>query len=211
MKFLFQLLAALLLWMFIACNDQPGRSDSSNKEKATADMLVQPMDKKESVPAPAPASISAVHMTPPVIVKDEKVADGVADSEMPPAPEKPYNTEDYDHIVENRFLAATQNPLSTFSIDVDEAAYSNIRRYINDGSIPPAGAVRIEEMVNYFKYDYPQPEGDKPFTVNTEIGDCPWNPGHRLALIGLQGKNIPSANLPASNLVFLMKKMVPDW
>jgi len=204
MKFLFQLLAALLLWMFIACNDQPGRSDSSNKEKATADMLVQPMDKKESVPAPAPASISAVHMTPPVIVKDEKVADGVADSEMPPAPEKPYNTEDYDHIVENRFLAATQNPLSTFSIDVDEAAYSNIRRYINDGSIPPAGAVRIEEMINYFDYSYPQPTNEEPFSVNTEIAECPWNPQHRLVHIGLQGKEIPVQNLPNANIVFLI-------
>jgi Ca-activated chloride channel family protein len=120
-----------------------------------------------------------------------------------------YNTtiadrEGYDFIKENAFVKATENPLSTFSIDVDAASYSNVRRLLQQGSLPPAGAVRIEEMVNYFKYDYPQPEGDQPFTVNTEIGNCPWNPDHRLALIGLQGKNIPSANLPASNLVFLI-------
>jgi Ca-activated chloride channel family protein len=112
--------------------------------------------------------------------------------------------EGYDFIKENTFVKATENPLSTFSIDVDAASYSNVRRLLQQGSLPPAGAVRIEEMVNYFKYDYPQPEGDQPFTVNTEISDCQWNADHRLALIGLQGKNIPSANLPASNLVFLI-------
>jgi Ca-activated chloride channel family protein len=112
--------------------------------------------------------------------------------------------EGYDFIKENAFVKATENPLSTFSIDVDAASYSNVRRLLQQGSLPPAGAVRIEEMVNYFKYDYPQPEGDQQFTINTEIGDCPWNADHRLALIGLQGKNIPSANLPASNLVFLI-------
>ena len=112
--------------------------------------------------------------------------------------------EGYDFIKENAFIKATENPLSTFSIDVDAASYSNVRRLLQQGNLPPAGAVRIEEMINYFKYDYSQPGGDKPFTINTEIGVCPWNLDHRLALIGLQGKNIPSANLPASNLVFLI-------
>ena len=125
-------------------------------------------------------------------LKKDKYAANIADREG------------YDFIKENAFVKATENPLSTFSIDVDAASYSNVRRLLQQGSLPPAGAVRIEEMVNYFKYDYPQPEGDQPFTVNTEIGDCPWNADHRLALIGLQGKNIPSANLPASNLVFLI-------
>jgi Ca-activated chloride channel homolog len=112
--------------------------------------------------------------------------------------------EGYDYIKENAFVKVTENPLSTFSIDVDAASYSNVRRLLQQGHLPPAGAVRIEEMVNYFKYDYPQPEGDKPFTVSTEIGDCPWNAAHRIALIGLQGKNIATADLPASNLVFLI-------
>jgi Ca-activated chloride channel homolog len=125
-----------------------------------------------------------------------------------------FNREGYDFIKENSFVKATENPLSTFSIDVDAASYSNIRRILRQGNLPPAGAVRIEEMVNYFKYDYPQPEGDKPFNISTEIGDCPWNSDHRLALIGLQGKNIPTENLPASNLVFLIdvsgSMMSPD-
>ncbi|MBL7744980.1 MAG: von Willebrand factor type A domain-containing protein [Chitinophagaceae bacterium] len=115
-----------------------------------------------------------------------------------------FNTEGYDNITENRFLRVTDNPLSTFSIDVDAASYSNVRRFINDGELPPAGAVRIEEMINYFKYDYPQPDGDKPFSINTEISDAPWNKAHKLVLIGLQGKKIPVGNLPASNLVFLI-------
>ncbi len=115
-----------------------------------------------------------------------------------------FNTEEYDEITENPFLKVTDNPLSTFSIDVDAASYSNIRRFLNSGELPPAGAVRIEEMVNYFHYDYPQPTGNDPFSVNTEISDCPWNKDHKLVLIGLQGKKIPTEDLPATNLVFLI-------
>lgn len=100
-----------------------------------------------------------------------------------------FNTDDYAPIIENAFLAATSNPLSTFSIDVDEASYSNVRRYLLNGSIPPAGAVRIEEMINYFDYVYPKPEGEIPFTVNTETGVCPWNTRHRLVHIGLRQGN----------------------
>jgi Ca-activated chloride channel family protein len=114
------------------------------------------------------------------------------------------NTEDYDAIAENKFLKATDNPLSTFSIDVDAASYSNIRRFLNQGELPPAGAVRIEEMVNYFSYDYAQPTGDAPFAIHTEIAEAPWNRKHKLVMIGMQGKKIPVGNLPASNLVFLI-------
>jgi Ca-activated chloride channel family protein len=115
-----------------------------------------------------------------------------------------FNTEEYDGIVENRFLTVDQNPLSTFSIDVDAASYSNVRRYLQNGQLPPAGAVRIEEMINYFHYNYPQPEKEDPFSINTEMSDCPWNPQHKLVLIGLQGKKIPMDDLAASNLVFLI-------
>jgi Ca-activated chloride channel family protein len=115
-----------------------------------------------------------------------------------------FNREGYDKITENQFLKVNDNPLSTFSIDVDAASYSNIRRFLNQGQLPPAGAVRIEEMVNYFKYEYPQPNNNDPFSINTEIADAPWNKDHKLVLIGLQGKKIPTENLPASNLVFLI-------
>jgi Ca-activated chloride channel family protein len=115
-----------------------------------------------------------------------------------------FNTEGYDHINENKFLKVTDNPLSTFSIDVDAASYSNVRRFLNQGQLPPAGAVRVEEMINYFHYEYPQPKNNDPFSINTEISDAPWNKDHKLVLIGLQGKKIPTDNLPASNLVFLI-------
>lgn len=115
-----------------------------------------------------------------------------------------YNTEEYDRIYENEFLAPTQNPLSTFSIDVDNAAYSNIRRFLNYNQLPPKDAVRIEEMVNYFSYDYPQPGGEHPFEVYTELGECPWAKGHYLAHIGIQGKSLDYENLKPSNLVFLL-------
>ena len=115
-----------------------------------------------------------------------------------------FDREGYDKINENTFLKATDNPLSTFSIDVDAASYSNVRRILNGGQLPPAGAVRIEEMINYFKYEYPQPQNNDPFSINTEISDAPWNKDHKLVLIGLQGKKIPMENLPASSLVFLI-------
>jgi Ca-activated chloride channel family protein len=114
------------------------------------------------------------------------------------------NTEAYSHIDENPFLEAARAPLSTFSIDVDTASYSNTRRFLKDGQLPPKDAVRIEELVNYFSYDYPQPVGDAPFSVTAEISEAPWNASHRLVHIGLQGKRIATDNLPPANLVFLL-------
>jgi len=118
--------------------------------------------------------------------------------------EEGFDREGYDNINENKFLRVKENPLSTFSIDVDAASYSNVRRFLNQGQLPPAGAVRIEEMVNYFHYAYPQPTGKDPFSINTEISDAPWNKDHKLVMIGLQGEKISTDNLPASNLVFLI-------
>lgn len=115
-----------------------------------------------------------------------------------------FNTEEYNTIQENKFKDALQDPLSTFSIDVDKASYSNVRRFLTQNQLPPNGAVRIEEMVNYFKYDYPQPKGDHPFSVQTELSACPWNKGHKLLHIGIQGRSIDYDNLKPSNLVFLV-------
>ncbi|MDQ8004484.1 MAG: von Willebrand factor type A domain-containing protein [Pedobacter sp.] len=116
----------------------------------------------------------------------------------------PQNTENYAHITENAFKKVTNEPLSTFSIDVDAASYSNMRRFINNGGLPPKDAVRIEEMINYFDYSYAQPKGDDPVNIVTEIGTAPWNSQHRLVHIGLKAKNIPTEKLPPSNLVFLI-------
>ena len=115
-----------------------------------------------------------------------------------------FNTAEYDYFDENPFLPAATNPLSTFSIDVDTASYANVQRFINSGSLPPKDAVRIEEMVNYFTYDYPQPEGDQPFSVNLDVAGCPWRPQHRLVRIGLKGREIAADQRGASNLVFLL-------
>jgi len=115
-----------------------------------------------------------------------------------------HDGESYGHIQENDFIAVADDPRSTFSIDVDTASYSNTRRIIREGRLPPPDAVRIEEMINYFDYDYPQPTGSDPFSVSTEVAPCPWNDDHRLVHVGLQGKDVAAKEVPARNLVFLL-------
>ena len=115
-----------------------------------------------------------------------------------------FNTEEYKGLNENIFHNTKKNPLTTFSIDVDRAAYSNVRRMLNLGQFPQRDVVRIEEMINYFDYDYPQPKGEHPVAIHTEFSDSPWNKGLKLLHIGLQAKTIPTDNLPPSNLVFLV-------
>lgn len=115
-----------------------------------------------------------------------------------------WNTESYSLIRENGFRSARAEPLSTFSIDVDRASYSNIRRFVRTGKLPPKDAVRIEEMINYFPYAYAQPRGSEPFSVTTETGAAPWQPQHSLVRIGLQARRVDLADLPANNLVFLV-------
>ncbi|MBN2163735.1 MAG: von Willebrand factor type A domain-containing protein [Pontiellaceae bacterium] len=115
-----------------------------------------------------------------------------------------HDTEQYNRIPENAFMMSMNNPLSTFSIDVDRAAYANVRRFLNENRMPPPDAVRIEEMINYFVYDYPEPEGDDPFSISLEVAECPWNAGHQLAMVGLQGVKVNTSDLPPNNLVFLL-------
>ena len=112
--------------------------------------------------------------------------------------------EQYDSIHENQFLPAANEPLSTFSVDVDTASYSNVRRMLRDGSLPPTDAVRIEELVNYFPYDYALPKGEHPFAVDIEVGSAPWAPRHRLLRIGLRSSPLGRADRKPSNLVFLL-------
>lgn len=148
-------------------------------------------------------------VTPPrEELRDEKANPGFTGfrAERPRALRRPssFNTESYAAIDENPFLSARENALSTFSIDVDTASYSNMRRFLNERRLPPAGAVRIEELVNYFTYDYAPPEGGEPFSVNAEVGECPWKPEHRLVRIGLRGREISLDQRSPSNLVFLV-------
>lgn len=117
---------------------------------------------------------------------------------------EPQHHEQYEEIKENPFVETAEESTSTFSIDVDNAAYSNVRRFVNNNQLPPADAVRIEEMINYFDYDYAQPKEKTPFNVVTEVAPCPWNPTNYLLHIGLQGKEIDRSQLPSSNIVFLL-------
>ncbi|MFD2921065.1 von Willebrand factor type A domain-containing protein [Terrimonas rubra] len=175
----------------------------AEQEKELEDVVVMGYNKQLSSKSKRMYAESAAPVmdknfyAPPVIVADEKVIGGDKDYDD-------FNTEGYDHIQDNKFLRVTDNPLSTFSIDVDAASYGNVRRFLNNGSLPPAGSVRIEEMINYFHYNYPQPAADKPFTINTEMTQAPWNKDHKLVMIGMQGKRIATDKLPASNLTFLI-------
>lgn len=179
--------ATVLGQLTIACNSsQSGYAPPQQKQASRQPTLSPAQPLSEVAQAP----------TAPGLRKSE-------DAQKNKVPE-PSNRETYDLIEENPFLRVGNNPLSTFSIDVDAASYSNVRRFINEGKLPPKDAVRIEELINYFPYQYPQPEGDSPFSVSTEISQAPWNPNHRLVQIGLQGKKISTQNLPASNLVFLL-------
>ena len=119
-------------------------------------------------------------------------------------PATPPGTERYAQIIENRFIPVADQPLSTFSIDVDTASYANVRRFLSQGTFPPQDAVRIEEMINYFKYEYPAPAGETPFSVNVEVAKCPWQTEHMLARVGLKGKVPPMEDRQPANIVFLL-------
>jgi Ca-activated chloride channel family protein len=184
---------AVLALLCFACNNT---GNSSGKEQ-TNDVSVMEYARPVAGNDKNDLATNNENLQNGIISKDEKQATADSVSEY-------MNTEEYDNIVENSFASPLRQPLSTFSIDVDAASYSNIRRYLNSGSLPPRGAIRLEEMINYFDYNYPQPINDQPFSVNTEIANCPWNPRHQLIHIGLQGEQIPSVNLPPANLVFLV-------
>ncbi|MEO1995728.1 MAG: von Willebrand factor type A domain-containing protein, partial [Planctomycetaceae bacterium] len=177
-------LACLMLTGFAGCGTS---STPSNNAADTAG---------SSLPPQPPSGVSDYG------VSDHAPATPVPKTETEQA--QAFNTESYDHFVDNPFLATRSNPLSTFSIDVDTASYAIVRRYLNQRQRPPAGAVRIEELINYFDYRYPQPEQDVPFSVNVELSDCPWNTDHKLARIGLKGREIAAEQRPVSNLVFLL-------
>ncbi|MEO8270520.1 MAG: VWA domain-containing protein, partial [Aureliella sp.] len=120
------------------------------------------------------------------------------------SPTADFNSEEYTAISDNPFIVALEEPQSTFAIDVDTASYANVRRMLQEGTIPPPGAVRIEELINYFYYDYPEPSGEHPFGVTTELASCPWETKHQLLRVALKGQSIEQGERPACNLVFLL-------
>lgn len=162
-----------------------------------------PLDENKSeVQAPGEAFLSP--MSPDMAEGGWNVAMDAADPAWDGMSEPDWNTEEYSAIQENGFKAVALSPLSTLSADVDTASYANLRRMLLRGETVPADAVRIEEMLNYFRYDYPEPEGDEPFSVSTEIAPCPWNADTKLLRIGLQTAQPDWDSMPASNLVFLI-------
>jgi len=174
--------------------NRPAPSRAAKKAKQAA--AAQPASKAYSGNA-----IMAREVPQPVEHSKDKYGPSIRDTTQPPLD---YSAENYAAIHENPFLEAKTNAVSTFSIDVDAASYSNVRRFLQQSQLPPADAVRIEEFVNYFDYQYPAPGGATPFSVNTELAECPWNQQHRLLLIGLQGRQIETGQLPPSNFVFLV-------
>ncbi|MEH1849313.1 MAG: von Willebrand factor type A domain-containing protein [Nostoc sp.] len=165
--------------------------------------------KTQPLPTAPPLSIPSNSSVLPQVANRANIPELQAGSSIGRVAPEPqtgsrFNTENYDRIEDNPFHRVSNDPLSTFSIDVDTASYSNVRRFITQGELPPKDAVRIEELINYFTYSYPQPKGDRPFSVTTEVAAAPWNPEHKLVEVGLQGKRLESETLPPSNLVFLI-------
>lgn len=224
-------LSILLLAAIILVSCKQGSQNLTKAKTTTNVEITQVKEKKEETPPPPPM------MTQNEIV-DSKLQISVADcdasieivelqrhkviacEESEPvfcyvAPQSsPYdnsNSESYSSLVENKFILTKNEALSTFSVDVDAASYSNMRRFINKGQMPPADAIRTEELINYFSYDYPSPTGNTPVRIITEVGSCPWNDNHRLVKIGVKAKEIPSDNLPASNFVFLIDVSGSMW
>ena len=120
------------------------------------------------------------------------------------APAAGWNTESYQRRYDNPVLAARDNPVSTFGVDVDTASYANVRRFIEGGQLPPPDAVRLEELVNYFRYQQPEPAGEHPVGLLAEVGPCPWRPEHRLVRIGLKARTLSGEAVPPRNLAFLI-------
>lgn len=203
--------------------EKPGEIEEAGHEEATVAILQEKQDQEDKVKEfkDRGETVSLDHVLRPTEVKknslpmkrEKLVALGVvpqsilAERMIAPVPSMQVPgliTESYTPLTENGFFLTTNDPYSTFSIDVDTASYANVRRFINQGQLPPVAAVRSEELINYFHYDYPEPKSDNPFSVTTEIGPASWNEDHKLMRIGLKARDIEKKNLPPSNLVFLI-------
>ncbi|GAB1541635.1 VWA domain-containing protein [Scytonema sp. NUACC21] len=187
---------AVLLGNLVACSQHQTGGSASPPAPQAAKMPALPPTAHSQISPVQPLTAPIANTGTPLLSQTSTIQQSDREENK--------NQEGYKHNEENPFESVSVNPLSTFSIDVDAASYSNIRRFINQGQLPPPDAVRLEETINYFTYDYPQPDGNKPFSVTTEVSDAPWNPKHKLVQIGLQSKRISTENLPPNNLVFLL-------
>lgn len=178
--------------------------------KSGQELAEAPAEGAPVAEAPPPPQVAAPKTAAPMRAggrADKKMQVSASAAPLAPAPTaaaRDFNTEAYSRVVDNQFVSPRTSPLSTFSVDVDTASYSNVRRFLEQGALPPPDAVRVEELVNYFTYDYPDPKGEEPFSVTTELSTAPWNPEHRLLLVGVQGKRLAPQTLPPRNLVFLV-------
>ncbi len=198
----------LVLALLAGCSAPSSESGRNKEQRATGDLaqgerhpLVDGEAASQLQPPPAPAG--------PIVggsgtMKTTGLVKRAAVSEAMPIGKPAWNRESYNAIQENGFINAARDPLSTFSIDVDTASYANVRRFIQGGHLPPVGAVRIEEMINYFTYAYPRPIGKAPFALGAEVGPSPFHRDYLLARIGLAAKDLAKEHLPPSNLVFLI-------
>ncbi|PIQ24651.1 hypothetical protein COW36_10950 [bacterium (Candidatus Blackallbacteria) CG17_big_fil_post_rev_8_21_14_2_50_48_46] len=192
------ILLAMSLSACYASTKQDAKTPPPPREEALDELKLQ-----AAAPMPGRKVKSEAYANKPATTGLVRDRDAAPEANIRQAGEG-FNTEQYDKIDENPFLEALKNPLSTFSIDVDTASYSNLRRFIQNGKLPPADAVRIEEMVNYFDYNYPEPKGEHPFSLITELSTCPWNSKHKLLHVGLQAKRLNLKQTPPNNLVFLL-------
>lgn len=210
------------LFLLHGCTGSPLTDSKEQDQIATATATVRAGESAnitEKVPLATPISASAEATPPGKLMENHQATRMVIGSQRAPALmpvysdmpvyERPaahfqhFQRESYNALTDNPFIATANDPLSTFSIDVDTASYANIRRWLTGGTLPPVGAVRVEEMINYFSYHYPQPEHG-PIGISTEVGPCPWQPANKLVRIGIKAKDLDPSNIPASNLVFLI-------
>ncbi len=187
------LVLILILSSFTGCGK------SMNDSLSTSDAQYETNSKPYATNVPGADYTANANVESPMAMSDVTVEEYMIDGY-----EEDYNTEEYNAIQENRYQSVAMNPLSTFSIDVDTASYSNVRRMLMDNRYVDQGAVRLEEMINYFSYDYATPKNGEPFSVTTELSDCPWNKDSKLMLVGLQTEKVDFSDSSASNLVFLI-------
>ena len=215
----------LILLFQLACTQNTQKGQNSTTDENTRilkeqyeEIQIAPPTNTKKPPLPPPPPPPVIEEVPEEEIEEEIILEAPAAmvEASPPPPPAPamkqafimrtpgYNTESYDHFTENEFHDPLNNPLSTFSVDVDYASYSNVRRMLNNGRIPPKGAIRLEEMINYFDYNYSQPQEEVPLSIYSEVAACPWNKDHQLVHIGLQARQVVKEQLPPGNLVFLL-------